>query len=73
MLTRFIAELGKRYDGDARIGFITAGLLGTWGEWHTYPRTELMADKSVQNEVLQAYSSAFKKTPRAYSVSRREE
>lgn len=63
MLTRFIAELGKRYDGDARIGFITAGLLGTWGEWHTYPRTELMADKSVQNEVLQAYSSAFKKTP----------
>jgi hypothetical protein len=63
MLTRFIAKLGKRYDGDARIGFITAGLLGTWGEWHTYPRPELMADKSVQNEVLQAYSSAFKKTP----------
>jgi hypothetical protein len=63
MLTRFIAELGKRYDGDARIGFITAGLLGTWGEWHTYPRTELMADKNVQEEVLQAYLSAFKKTP----------
>ena len=63
MLTRFIAELGKRYDGDARIGFITAGLLGTWGEWHTYPRTELMADKNVQNDVLQAYSAAFKKTP----------
>ena len=63
MLTRFIAELGKRYDGDARIGFITAGLLGTWGEWHTYPRTELMAEKNVQNDVLQAYSTAFKKTP----------
>ena len=39
MLTSFIAELGRRYDGDARIGFITAGLLGIWGEWHTYPRT----------------------------------
>ncbi|MGI9447723.1 MAG: DUF4832 domain-containing protein, partial [Pirellulales bacterium] len=63
MLTRFIAELGRRYDGDARIGFITAGLLGTWGEWHTYPRTDLMADKKVQDEVLQAYASAFKKTP----------
>ena len=63
MLTRFIAELGKRYDGDARIGFITAGLLGVWGEWHTYPRTDLMADKKVQDEVLQAYTSAFKNTP----------
>ena len=63
MLTRFITELGRRYDGDARIGFITAGLLGTWGEWHTYPRTELMADKTVQDEVLKAYISAFKKTP----------
>ena len=31
MLTRFIAELGKRYDGDARIGFITAGFLGNMG------------------------------------------
>ncbi|MEO1993056.1 MAG: DUF4832 domain-containing protein [Pirellulales bacterium] len=63
MLTRFVVELGNRYDGDARIGFITAGLLGTWGEWHTYPRTELMADKNVQDEVMQAYSTAFKKTP----------
>ena len=63
MLTSFIAELGRRYDGDARIGFITAGLLGIWGEWHTYPRTDLMADKKVQSEVLQAYTSAFKKTP----------
>ena len=33
-LTNFIAALGARYDGDPRIGFITAGLLGTWGEWH---------------------------------------
>jgi hypothetical protein len=31
-LEKFIAAFGKRYDGDARIGFITAGLLGTWGE-----------------------------------------
>lgn len=31
-LTNDIAALGARYDGDPRIGFITAGLLGTWGE-----------------------------------------
>ena len=62
-LTKFIAALGKRYDGDPRIGFITAGLLGTWGEWHTYPRNELMASKDVQAEVMTAYQRAFKSTP----------
>lgn len=35
-----VAALGKKYDGDPRIGFITAGLLGTWGEWHTYPNSK---------------------------------
>ena len=63
MMTDFIAALGRTYDGDPRIGFITAGLLGTWGEWHTYPRNELMADKRVQSEVMDAYEAAFKKTP----------
>ncbi len=62
-LKNFIAAFGKKYDGDPRLGFITAGLLGTWGEWHTYPREELFASKTVQNEVLSAYESAFKITP----------
>ena len=39
----FIAALGKKYDGDPRIGYITAGLLGKWGEWHDYPRDDLFA------------------------------
>lgn len=59
----FIAALGQRYDSDPRIGFITAGLLGTWGEWHTYPRSELMASKQVQAEVMDAYENAFQTTP----------
>ncbi len=62
-LTNFIAALGARYDGDPRIGFITAGLLGTWGEWHCYPHTEWFASKTVQAEVMDAYEAAFKKTP----------
>ncbi len=62
-LQSFIAELGRRYDGDPRIGFITAGLLGSWGEWHTYPRSELMASKEVQREVMDAYEQAFQITP----------
>jgi hypothetical protein len=62
-LKNFIAALGKKYDGDPRIGFITAGLLGTWGEWHTYPREELFASKAVQTEVMDAYEAAFRVTP----------
>ena len=62
-LQTFIVEFGKRYDGDPRIGFITAGLLGTWGEWHTYPRTDLMPSKAVQIEVMDAYQAAFTRTP----------
>jgi hypothetical protein len=34
-LQQFITYCGKRYDGDKRLGFIQAGLLGFWGEWHT--------------------------------------
>ena len=63
VLKAFIAALGKKYDGDPRIGFLTAGLLGTWGEWHTYPRDELFASKAVQAEVMDAYEAAFRVTP----------
>ncbi len=61
-LTNFIAALGARYDGDPRIGFITVGLLGFWGEWHTYPRAEWFASTAVQDEVLTAIGLAFTKT-----------
>lgn len=62
-LTNFIEAWGKKYDGDPRIGFITAGLLGTWGEWHTYPREDLWAPKETQIEVMDAYEKWFVKTP----------
>ena len=62
-LTKFIAAWGAKYDDDPRLGYITAGLLGTWGEWHTYPRDDLWASKDVQKGVLNAYERAFVKTP----------
>ncbi len=62
-LETFITELGRRYDADPRIGFITAGLLGSWGEWHTHPREDLFAPASTQRRVLAAYQRAFRKTP----------
>ncbi len=62
-LEAFIAALGERYDGDPRIGYITAGLLGLWGEWHTHPRSELFAPKAVQKRILTSYTTAFPTTP----------
>lgn len=61
-LRNFIAALGARYDGDPRIGFITVGLLGFWGEWHTWPHEDWMASVTVMNEVLDAYGTAFDET-----------
>ncbi|MCA9137524.1 MAG: DUF4832 domain-containing protein [Planctomycetales bacterium] len=59
----FISAFGKKYDGDPRLAYITAGLLGTWGEWHTYPRNDLWASDATQKIVLDAYESAFSLTP----------
>lgn len=61
-LEAFIAAFGARYDGDPRIGFVQLGLLGHWGEWHTYPEEELFASVATQNRVLAAYDSAFSRT-----------
>jgi len=61
-LTNFIHALGRRYDGDPRLGFVGLGLLGTWGEWHNFPRSEWFASKTVQREVMDAYEAAFRKT-----------
>lgn len=61
-LRNFINAMGKKYDCDPRIGFITAGLLGTWGEWHEYPREDLFASKATQAEVMDTFEDAFKTT-----------
>lgn len=63
MLTQFVKALGARYDGDPRIGFITAGLLGHWGEWHNSPLDDQFADKDLQTSVMNAYAESFLVTP----------
>jgi hypothetical protein len=63
VLLRFIAALGRKYDDDPRVGFITAGLLGGWGEWHGMaPRYDLFAGKELQTAVMDAYEAAFATT-----------
>jgi Domain of unknown function (DUF4832) len=62
-LLKFIQAYGQRYDHDDRVAYIELGLLGHWGEWHTYPRTELFASEAVQNSVLKAMHKAFPDKP----------
>jgi hypothetical protein len=61
-MEKFIASFGAKYDGDSRIGFIQMGLLGYWGEWHTYPHEDWFASSATQQRVLTAYTKAFTKT-----------
>ncbi len=58
-MERLIAALGQRYNKDPRIAFIQLGLLGFWGEWHTYPRTELYASPETERQIIDAWRKAF--------------
>ncbi|MFC4098422.1 S-layer homology domain-containing protein [Paenibacillus xanthanilyticus] len=69
-LTNFIKAFGAKYDGDPRIGFIHMGLVGLWGEWHTYPYDEDAADglpnympsAETIGAIFSAYDTAFDRT-----------
>ena len=61
-LQQFITAFGANYDGDSRLAFIQIGLLGFWGEWHTYPHPTWIPD-STKNSVSEWFSNAFTTTP----------
>ena len=58
-MERLIAALGERYNHNPRVAFVQLGLLGFWGEWHTYPRSELFASAETQRRIIDAYHKAF--------------
>jgi Malectin domain len=58
---QLITAMGARYDGHKSIGFIQLGLLGKWGEWHTYPENNLLSDATC-DKVIGWYKAAFKTT-----------
>jgi hypothetical protein len=62
-LVDFVTAFGERFDGDPRLGYLTLGLLGFWGEWHTWPRAEFMAPESVRLRLMAAFAKAFSRTP----------
>lgn len=69
-MLNFIRAFGTKYDGDPRIGYITLGLLGFWGEWHNWPYDEDTSDgkanwnisNTVFTEVLTTFDTYFNKT-----------
>ncbi|MEQ9407576.1 MAG: DUF4832 domain-containing protein [Fuerstiella sp.] len=58
-MERLIDALGKRYNKHPRIAFIQMGLLGFWGEWHTWPREEMYASPQTERRIIDAYHKAF--------------
>jgi hypothetical protein len=58
-MERLVAALGKRYDQHPRVAFLQLGLLGFWGEWHTWPRDALYAKPATERRIIDAYRHAF--------------
>lgn len=73
MFLHFVAALGDKYDGDPRLGYITAGLYGFWGEEHTYPYNgavssqnptgiNWMPSDAFRAQLVEAWDDAFDET-----------
>ena len=79
MMLDFVKALGEKYDGDARVGYLTAGLIGFWGEDHTWPMNgEVSADNpkgenwmpsdEFRAKLVAAWDSAFNDTHILYRL-----
>lgn len=58
-LKKLILAMGARWNKDQQVAYVQLGILGHWGEWHTYPRPELFASDEVQAEVVDTLRAAF--------------
>lgn len=63
---RAIEELGKRFDNDPRVYGFQLGVIGYWGEWHTFG-SEFDGDsyeitETTQRRILNAYQNAFSRS-----------
>ncbi len=60
----FIKELAKKYDGDVRIANIETGIIGHWGEQHTY-----YCEKIAEKEKAKVSDATWKRFFKAFSDS----
>lgn len=58
---QFIFAWGERYDGNPSLAAIQLGLLGKWGEWHTYPEKGLLSEET-KTTVLGWFDESFQQT-----------
>ena len=71
-LENFINAFAARYDTsgpnggpDPRIAYMTAGLIGLWGEWHEWPydgevdSPNMMASAATVQQIVSTYQQAF--------------
>lgn len=58
-MEKFIAALGQRYNQHPRVAFIQLGMLGFWGEWHTWPKEKLYASTKTERRIIDAYRKAL--------------
>ncbi len=57
---RLMAELGRRYDDDPRMGWVDVGGYGSWGEWHVGSGQEISDANAAR--VVRAVVRAFPTT-----------
>jgi hypothetical protein len=58
-MEKFIAALGRRYNKHPRVAFVQLGMLGFWGEWHTWPKAKLYASRKTEQRIIDAYRKAM--------------
>lgn len=69
LLTDLVTAFGAEYDGDPRLGFVTTGLIGFWGEQHTWPMDgessaeDWMPSAQTEKNLFTAWDAAFDTTP----------
>ncbi|MBN1815858.1 MAG: DUF4832 domain-containing protein [Sedimentisphaerales bacterium] len=69
----FLKRLGVRYDGHPDIDHIDLGTVGWWGEWHmSSSKTGRMPTMENRKTIIDAYQSAFRKTPLLMLVGDRD-
>ncbi len=68
-LDNFITAFAQKYDGDPRIAYLTLGLYGFWGEWHTWPYIGAGAanpnwemTEVNKTRLLNSFKNSFRKT-----------
>ena len=66
LLIDFITAFGKTYNGDSRIACVQTGLIGHWGEWHTWycevQEKDAMPTGEQQKSILDTFSTSFSNT-----------